>query len=961
MSINITDEFRAATTKGKIASAKEVFLTGDTENLQQIGEKTHQLEDSIKNIAATGGASTAAAVTFDNAASGMTAVNAQGAIEELNTKNKAQDTELSHINGSINGFDVKKENAILFEWINSKPLFISKETFITNNGVPISLYDKEKKDSLNIQTSAIVKTDKEYCFVRAMAAGNVDFTASGKEGSIKEYVADNYVPYKYNKLLAGRVDTNHLSYPLGFHMTEILPIINGYSYLLKNISYCVCTYLKEKAINEGSSIVTNTITPETKYVVFNFEDNKSTNDNYASLEIIPLYELQNKLENSPLKLNKEYIIKENFDNLFSLAKYAIRYMYFYGDAVSSEQTYKVQFIKTGMSLRIVIYYEDSKIFDSTVTQDGDKPINTLLSYEQSKLYIIADIRNISDCEDTFPPVFLLSSNAFNKAIPCINDWEAEEPVEPKPIEEMYEKGGHIEDYSKYFETSNGSSLGFVLATNGIYGEGSEMTVTDYILTDKLSFIKAYTPMGSNAGLAFYDADKKALNDYQGTGKAGYSQENSDGSSNYGVWKEIPKEARYMRVTCSPTVNKSLYVIVKDYVSKEQLLEKLSSELNPRNSRVIWGYEGFNMKSPRIELEQVTLNEDAKQIQSNYEQYINRTSFEVSFTPLSDNCFLGIGCAYSIFSEVRVKGNTFSIKTGSSANDTYNNIIPTIIFSDTLPFAITGGKTYKIGYIKKDSSKNGDTYFDGATFYIDDCEENRYEKTIERNADASLYNGVSGRYSTLLLGRLFVSLKQGKVKINNVVFSSDYNPHAKCLLVGDSFVAGDTMVEQGQQYKYAALLQQEIGQNDFVIVGKGGEELNEDWLIQFIETVSKFCPDYVIISLGTNNKRIGLYKSIMGMLTNWLVKVGIKPILVTITPFKYGDNSDYRHEFRIAANDFVRKSFFRYVDINKAVTTDEDGAVWNQSYVFPDGVHPNKEGHKAIYDAFVKELPELFIL
>lgn len=95
MPINITDEFHAATTKGKIASAKEVFLTGDTENLQQIGEKTHQLEDSIKNIAVTGGASTAAAVTFDNTASGMTAVTAQAAIDELSSKNKAQDTELS--------------------------------------------------------------------------------------------------------------------------------------------------------------------------------------------------------------------------------------------------------------------------------------------------------------------------------------------------------------------------------------------------------------------------------------------------------------------------------------------------------------------------------------------------------------------------------------------------------------------------------------------------------------------------------------------------------------------------------------------------------------------------------------------------------------------------------------------------------------------------------------------------
>lgn len=101
MPINITDEFHAATTKGKIASAKEVFLTGDTENLQQIGEKTHQLEDSIKDIAATGGASTATAVTFDNAASGMIAVNAQGAIEELNTKNKSQDTEIAKKANSV--------------------------------------------------------------------------------------------------------------------------------------------------------------------------------------------------------------------------------------------------------------------------------------------------------------------------------------------------------------------------------------------------------------------------------------------------------------------------------------------------------------------------------------------------------------------------------------------------------------------------------------------------------------------------------------------------------------------------------------------------------------------------------------------------------------------------------------------------------------------------------------------
>ena len=59
-------------------------------NVQDVTNAIGELQDSIKNIAVTGGASTAAAVTFDNAASGMTAVNAQSAIEELNVKKLAK-------------------------------------------------------------------------------------------------------------------------------------------------------------------------------------------------------------------------------------------------------------------------------------------------------------------------------------------------------------------------------------------------------------------------------------------------------------------------------------------------------------------------------------------------------------------------------------------------------------------------------------------------------------------------------------------------------------------------------------------------------------------------------------------------------------------------------------------------------------------------------------------------------
>ena len=113
MSINLTDEIEVKTKKGKLGAAKQIFLEGDQENLQQIGDKTHQLEDAIKDIAVSGGASTANAVSYNNETSGMTAVTAQGAIDELVTKNKSQDAiiaekaEKSDVQSSVSELKAK--------------------------------------------------------------------------------------------------------------------------------------------------------------------------------------------------------------------------------------------------------------------------------------------------------------------------------------------------------------------------------------------------------------------------------------------------------------------------------------------------------------------------------------------------------------------------------------------------------------------------------------------------------------------------------------------------------------------------------------------------------------------------------------------------------------------------------------------------------------------------------------
>lgn len=134
--INVTAPIHAATKKGKLAAAKEIFLEGDTQTVENeiqdinsrhndlsstVSEHTNQIESNqsqiianksaqdeknasldanmaklntrddqitelIKGVTATGGASVATAVTYDNTSSNLDAATVQGALDELVTK-----------------------------------------------------------------------------------------------------------------------------------------------------------------------------------------------------------------------------------------------------------------------------------------------------------------------------------------------------------------------------------------------------------------------------------------------------------------------------------------------------------------------------------------------------------------------------------------------------------------------------------------------------------------------------------------------------------------------------------------------------------------------------------------------------------------------------------------------------------------------------------------------------------
>lgn len=94
MSINLTDEIEVKTKKGKLGAAKQIFLEGDIQNVENeiqdinsrhnaLNTKHESLSKTVQGIAATGGASTATNVTYNNDASGLNAENVQDAINEL--------------------------------------------------------------------------------------------------------------------------------------------------------------------------------------------------------------------------------------------------------------------------------------------------------------------------------------------------------------------------------------------------------------------------------------------------------------------------------------------------------------------------------------------------------------------------------------------------------------------------------------------------------------------------------------------------------------------------------------------------------------------------------------------------------------------------------------------------------------------------------------------------------------
>lgn len=70
---------------------KQQQITANDKDIETLQNRSTQMEQSINNIAVTGGASVANTVAYSNTASGLVSINAQGAIDELAAKNATKE------------------------------------------------------------------------------------------------------------------------------------------------------------------------------------------------------------------------------------------------------------------------------------------------------------------------------------------------------------------------------------------------------------------------------------------------------------------------------------------------------------------------------------------------------------------------------------------------------------------------------------------------------------------------------------------------------------------------------------------------------------------------------------------------------------------------------------------------------------------------------------------------------
>lgn len=198
---------------------------------------------------------------------------------------------------------------------------------------------------------------------------------------------------------------------------------------------------------------------------------------------------------------------------------------------------------------------------------------------------------------------------------------------------------------------------------------------------------------------------------------------------------------------------------------------------------------------------------------------------------------------------------------------------------------------------------------------------------------------------------------GSVTLKSFTVSSLFPRDPAALILGHSFVSGNTMdAINTSDSRFAALVRDALGGN-VVIAGVGGDTWTNLVASGRMTTdLDPFRPQKVFAFYGANDSGATVADCVGNIMTlsNRVAAVGGELVLSTTPPY---NGYPERQDFYNAYNAWVLTNGLDYVDVAALMTTDGD-RVTRDASKYIDDIHPNAGGHAMIAAAVMSKISHL---
>ena len=914
---------------------KQQQITANDKDIESLQNRSTQMEQSINNIAVTGGASVANTVAYSNTASGLVSINAQGAIDELAAKNetKAEKAEVTaELEKKFDKESILQESGTAEDKVMSQKAVSDKLSDLSLKFSVVSLFDYSNVTigkSINPSNGAISDVIKNYKLVKLHLPAGKYWIYSGcgssSQATLWKYSDNDYASPE--KEIVGSIGTTPYN--------QILTLEEGY--------YAFCwNDGNGNGISLGKAFITDSMS------ISALIDDKVENGTK---------DIKNSLTNVENMSFKPSIVSVFDKSDIIVGKYLNPTNKTISDAIKSYKLVKLHlsakkywlYIKNANSSQGILWKFTDETFSSVESEIiGAAPSNTI-----SKILTLE--------EGYYAFCWNDGSSSINIGNAFITDSLSIQVLIDDSIKE------NTKDIRESLKVIENTPIPTVMSlfskkdiSLGKYIKGNEGTISSAIKSYKL--VKLHLKSGkywiyiNNANstqdiLWKYSSETYEEPEQKIIGSAPSSIINkvitleegyyafcwNDGSSD----SILPNRAFF-------TDNISTQMLIDE--SSTNIKNELNQEINSSGKsygNLISDFSDFDILNNAF-----SISEDKASAQSLLTGYENRLQYNTnlyedkfilsSTLKIIDTDSLGY-FEFCIGFWYQLAGTMFGI--GKDENGSY---ISVYIVGQTLPpkqthkyyiseLAFVKGKKYTIS-IEKKTEKN--SYFNISVTAQDGISVSKDGIGNGEVISGDTANEGNGSINGYAWGKLSFYTLIGKMKVSNVCFGYPIDMNdVKLVIVGHSFIEGNS-IPNDKDKRFASLLCSSIGDRKTIILGQGGASVNSIKL--HIDKEMKWLKDakYVLFCIGTNDVDSQATCTGLQYIDDAATKNGIRTIWLTVQP-KYGTGDNHP-----VINDYIR-SHFCYVEI-KDVFYNNDG-VLDKNMFLSDNIHPSIEGHKRIYN------------